>query len=202
MAIRIQPPAPSGRRRLPGRRAFRFSFSDAEKYRAADPGGAEKPPLLRRWEAVGLLLLVTVGAAFVPVAGQAAATRLIHLAAGGTTPIGLLSAAPPLLALMFAWRASGRLVRPFTRLGPFALVATLSALAVFLAFHLGLYLAFAAASIDGRPEPGLWIRTVPGALAGWGTLMIVAVIRLGARAAARDLDAARTTMQLLDHDRD
>jgi hypothetical protein len=141
-------------------------------------------------------LLVTVGAAFIPGAtgAPAAATILAEAAARGDLRSRLLILAPPLLALLFAWRASGRLARPFPSYLPLAMLATLSALAVYIAFQLGLYLAlrtpFAALPTGQSP----WRATLPGATLGWGVMMIVASVRfLWARAAA-DLRAARKAL--------
>ena len=199
MAIRLQRPSSGGTPRA-GDHAFRFSFSSAERYRSRLPDRGNGPPLFRRWEAIGLLLLVTVGAAFIPVGGPAVATLLITAAEQGGQPARLLTLAPPLLALLFAWRASGRLVRPFTRLAAVAAVSTLSAFAVFLAFHLGLYLAVVAGSADSALRPRMWLTTLPGAMAGWGLLLVVASIRLLAQRATRDLDAARELLHLASRD--
>ncbi|MFQ5768759.1 MAG: hypothetical protein ACE5ID_12370, partial [Acidobacteriota bacterium] len=76
------------------------------------------------------------------------------------------------------------------------IVATLSALAVFLAFQIGLSLALQG-HVAGDQRPPHWVATVPGALAGWALLLLVASIRLLARRASRDL---RTARHALDHD--
>ena len=172
---------------------FRFSFTSGQPA----PAGS---PLFRRWEALGLLLLVTVGAAFIPAAwGEPpAATILVAGAARGDTEARLLSLAPPLLAVLFAWRASGRLTRPFAGFTSFFFLGTLSALAVYIAFQLGLVLALRTSPV---PMPGgrsLWQATLPGAGLGWGLFLVVAAVRVLRGRAAAGLRAAR---ELLEADR-
>ena len=196
MAIRIQRPSAGEQSDDSGGGRFRFSFAGADRYVDGQPGRDSGRPLFRRWEAIGLLLLVTVGAAFIPAGGPAAATLLRAAAEQSDPSARFLTLAPPVLALMFAWRASGRLVRPFSRLAPLALVSTLSACAVFLAFHLGLYLALVAGSADPALRPGVWLTTVPGAVIGWVLLLVVASIRLAARRATHDLQAARDVLNM------
>ncbi|MFQ5768281.1 MAG: hypothetical protein ACE5ID_09910, partial [Acidobacteriota bacterium] len=110
--VPILPEEPDSRRERP----FRFTFAAARKYRTGSASRRERP-LFRRWEAVGLLLLVTVGAAFIPSTRHqpAVGTLLMEAAARGELRARFFSLAPPLLALMFAVRASGRLVQPFRR---------------------------------------------------------------------------------------
>ena len=46
----------------------------------------------------------------------------------------------------------------------------------------------------------MWLTTLPGAMAGWGLLLVVASIRLLAQRATRDLDAARELLHLASRD--
>ena len=136
---------------------------------------------------MGLLLLVAVGAAFVPgVRGTLGmGTLLIQTAAAGDMRARLFIMAPPILALLFAWRGSGRMTRPFSRFTAAASTATLSAMMVFLAFHLGLHVALRATGMWPWWSP--WRASAPGAAVGWSILMAVTAIRFLWGRAAREL---------------
>jgi hypothetical protein len=172
-------------------RPFRFASDEVERYRQRR-GPGQPRPLFRRWEAMGLLLLVAVGAAFVPgvrgVPGMG--TLLMQTAAAGDTQARLFIMAPPILALLFAWRGSGRMARPFARFTSAAATATLSAMLVFIAFHLGLHLALRATGMWPWWSP--WRASAPGATVGWSILIVVTAIRfLWGRAAGRLRQAER-----------
>ncbi len=183
--------APRPERREERRAPFRFSFSATGRYHA--PGGPDPVrPLFRRWEATGLLLLVTVGGAFLP-AGRgepAVGTVLVEAAATGDLRARFFSLAPPLLAFLAAWRAAGRLSRPFRSFAPVAVEVTLSAVLVFVAFHLGLFLALQN-HVRATASASPWEATLPGAILGWALILVVASIRLLWGRAAADRKAAR-----------
>jgi hypothetical protein len=114
----------------------------------------------------------------------------MEAAADGHLRARFFSLAPPLLAFLFAWRAAGRLLRPFRSFAPVAMEVTLSSVLVYLAFHLGLFLALQqplAATATMSP----WLATLPGAMVGWVLILVVASIRLLWGRAAADLQAAR-----------
>ncbi|MFQ5670449.1 MAG: hypothetical protein ACE5HD_08030 [Acidobacteriota bacterium] len=142
---------------------------------------------------MGLLLLVAVGASFVPGGTQrpAAGTLLMEAMARGDLRARFFSIAPPLLSFIFAWRASGRLTRSFRRLPAVLVVASLSAAAVLIAFHLGFFLALQTHSIAFPPPPSLWKSTLPGALMGWVLLLVVTGIRWLSHRADHELKAVR-----------
>jgi hypothetical protein len=184
---------PSRRTEKPPARSagpFRFSFTSDRP----EPAG---PPLFRRWEALGLLLLVTVGAAFVPAAWGAppAATTLVTVAARGDGGARFLSLAPPLLAVLFAWRASGRLTRPFAGFTSFFFLGTLSALAVYIAFQLGLVLALRTSPVILPGDRSVWQATLPGAGMGWVVFLAVAAVRVLRGRAAAELQSAREQLE-------
>lgn len=172
-----------------GPRPFRFTSDGVERYRQRRGPGKPRP-LFRRWEAMGLLLLVAVGAAFVPGVRGAPGmgTLLIQTAAAGDGRARLFIMAPPVLALLFAWRGSGRMTRPFTRFTSAASTATLSAMLVFIAFHLGLHVALRGTGMWPWWSP--WRASAPGATVGWSILMVVTAIRFLWGRAARQLRAA------------
>lgn len=176
----------------PGRNQgqFRFSSSEMNPYRGRRSAGA-RLSLFARWEAVGLLLLVPVGALFIPgVRGApAVVTVLLDAAARGDLRARFFAVSPLLLALLFAWRAAGRLARPFAGYAAVASTATLSAVAAYVAFHLGLHLAL---RISGAwPWWSPWRATAPGAALGWIIILVVAAIRFLSRRTAATLEAAR-----------
>jgi hypothetical protein len=185
---RTENPVPSGAGR------FRFSFTGA-------PPTSSGPPLLQRWQALGLLLLVTVGAASIPgVRGEPpAAAILLAAAAQVDGKARLMGLAPPLLAALFAWRASGRLARPFPGFTSFFFLATLSSLAVYIAFQLGLVLALRTAPAPLAGGRSLWQVTLPGAALGWVVLQTVAAVQVLRRRASAGLQSAR---EVLDAVRD
>ena len=170
-------------------RPFRFASDGVNRYRQRRRRGQPRP-LFRRWEAMGLLLLVAVGAAFVPGVRGAPGmgTLLIQTAAGGDMRARLFIMAPPILALLFAWRGSGRMTRPFSRFTAAVSTATLSALMVFIAFHLGLHVALRATGMWPWWSP--WRASMPGAAVGWLILMVVTAIRFLWGSAARELQQA------------
>lgn len=184
-------PSPDTGSRTPG---FRFSSPEVERYRQGRRRGVAQP-LFRRWEAIGLLLLVTVGAAFVPgVRGAPAVVALLwHTADAGNLQTSFLAMTPALLALFFAWRASGRMTRPFSSFAALMATVTLSAVLVFVAFHLGLHLALRAS--DSWPWWSPWRATAPGAAVGWAVILLVAAIRFLWGRAADELRSARTALQ-------
>jgi hypothetical protein len=151
---------------------FRFSFASDEP---ASPTSA----LFRRWEALGLLMLVALGAAFIPGTWGAppAAFTLVAAAARGETETRLLSLAPPLLAAGFAWRASGRLARSLGSFTTLFFLVTLSSLAVYIAFQLGLVLALRTSHAAMPSVRSLWQSTLPGAALGWAALLVIAALR-------------------------
>lgn len=184
-------PNPDSASRPPG---FRFSSPDVERYRQGRRRGVARP-LFRRWEAIGLLLLVTVGAAFVPgVRGAPAMVTLLwHTVDAGDLRTSFQAMTPALLALFFAWRASGRMIRPFSSFAALMATVTLSAVLVFVAFHLGLHLALRAS--DAWPWWSPWKATAPGAAVGWAVILLVAAIRFLWGRAADELRSARTALQ-------
>ena len=70
---------------------------------------------------------------------------------------------------------------------------TLSAVLVFVAFHLGLHLALRAS--DAWPWWSPWKATAPGAAVGWAVILLVAAIRFLWGRAADELRSARTALQ-------
>jgi len=191
-------PSPDAGSRPPG---FRFSSRDVERYRQERRRGVPRP-LFRRWEAIGLLLLVTVGAAFVPgVRGAPAMVTLLwNTVDAGDLRTSFLAMTPALLALLFSWRASGRMTRPFSSFAPLMATATLSAVAVFVAFHLGLHLALRFSR--SWPWWSPWKATAPGAAVGLAVILLVAAIRFLWGRTADELRTYRTALQHPEEDFD